>query len=77
MPMSLCVRRHALTAAVVSLAAGTMRPTLAGAQIAPTFVDSVQRSKDPRDSTPPSITPRYTVALYGWMLGINGRAGSA
>ncbi len=75
MPMSLCVRRHAFTAAVVSVAAGTMIPTLAGAQIAPTFVDSVQRSKDPRYSTPPSINPRYTVALYGWMLGIHGQMG--
>lgn len=73
MPKSLCIRRRALTAAVVSLAAGAMIPKLAAAQIAPTFVDSVRRG--PCDSTPPSINPRYTVALYGWMLGMHGQLG--
>jgi hypothetical protein len=67
----LCVIRRIVTAAaVVGMASATI-PTPVEAQIAPTRVDSA-RHRDPCDTKPRTVSPQFTIAPYGWMLGVHG-----
>jgi hypothetical protein len=71
MTKRLCaIHRIVTTAAVVGMASATISTPVA-AQIAPTRVDSV-RHRNPGATKSRSVSPQFTIAPYGWMLGVHG-----